>query len=261
MSQKNYRKQLCTVDRRSQERPGHGGKRRRRRKRRAPAPLPCHSRPPNHWKRRNAQSANASWRRETTMSRVRPKSVLIDVAERVPTARKWPPPMTCRPSQPFPTRKCLPKSPFDPCSRCREWWLTWPVPNRRPGMKARQRRLRRRCCPNSTPRPRVSLPGAFTLTSIPILSHYFSFQYQWLENFQHEKKEVFYGRLLRKTRLIVPFELLSPELKFFILILIFYLLSNTHCIIPLCRVTVFIHWGIIPVGKFSRKCAKSINQA
>ena len=33
------------------------------------------------------------------------------------------------------------------------------------------------------------------------------------------------------------------------------------CIIPLCWVTFCIHWGIISVGQFSRKCAKSINQA
>ena len=33
------------------------------------------------------------------------------------------------------------------------------------------------------------------------------------------------------------------------------------CIIPLFRVTFCIHSGIIPVGQFSRKCEKSINQA
>ena len=34
-----------------------------------------------------------------------------------------------------------------------------------------------------------------------------------------------------------------------------------YCIIPLCWFTFYIHSGIIPVGQFSRKCAKSINQA
>ena len=34
-----------------------------------------------------------------------------------------------------------------------------------------------------------------------------------------------------------------------------------YCIIPLCQVTFCIHSGIIPVGQFSRKCAKSINQS
>ena len=33
------------------------------------------------------------------------------------------------------------------------------------------------------------------------------------------------------------------------------------CIIPLYWVTFYIHSGIIPVGQFSRKCAKLINQA
>ena len=42
---------------------------------------------------------------------------------------------------------------------------------------------------------------------------------------------------------------------------VFLLKINTHCIIPLCWVTFCIHSGITPVGQFSRKCAKSINQA
>ena len=36
---------------------------------------------------------------------------------------------------------------------------------------------------------------------------------------------------------------------------------NKHCIIPLCWVTFCIHPDIIPVGQYSRKCAKSINQS
>ena len=35
----------------------------------------------------------------------------------------------------------------------------------------------------------------------------------------------------------------------------------SYCIIPLCWVTFCLHSGIIPVGQFSRKCAKSIDQA
>ena len=34
----------------------------------------------------------------------------------------------------------------------------------------------------------------------------------------------------------------------------------TYCCVPLCRVTFCIHSGIIPVGQFSRKCAKAISQ-
>ena len=34
-----------------------------------------------------------------------------------------------------------------------------------------------------------------------------------------------------------------------------------YCIIPLCQVTFCVHSGIIPVGQFTRKRAKSINQA
>ena len=36
---------------------------------------------------------------------------------------------------------------------------------------------------------------------------------------------------------------------------------HSCCFIPLCWVTFCIHSGIIPVGQFSRICAKSINQA
>ena len=37
--------------------------------------------------------------------------------------------------------------------------------------------------------------------------------------------------------------------------------ASVTCIVPLCWITFCIHSGIIPVGQFSRKCAKSINQA
>ena len=38
-------------------------------------------------------------------------------------------------------------------------------------------------------------------------------------------------------------------------------IPSDYCIVPLCWVTFCIHPGIIPVGPFSRKCAKSINQS
>ena len=34
-----------------------------------------------------------------------------------------------------------------------------------------------------------------------------------------------------------------------------------HCLIPICWATFCLHSGIRPLGPFSRKCAKSINQA
>ena len=42
---------------------------------------------------------------------------------------------------------------------------------------------------------------------------------------------------------------------------LFFFVEKNHFFIPLCWVTSCIHSGIIPVGQFSPKCAKSINQA